>query len=127
MENRMNQQDPTQSVALAYVDMLVESAGLLTEKEVHHFKIKTDHATSPIKKGLMRFTSNRDMEHARAATIKHYEGQGHTNVQATHIKSVPAKVSKSTPEQRMKGRERHWLRTGVSPQHVERMRRDGWL
>jgi hypothetical protein len=77
----------------------------------------------------MRVHSRKGLDSARDAAQKHYESQGHTNVQLTHIKTTPHKDKKfkTSPEQRMKGRERHFNRTGVSKGTTDWLKARGML
>ena len=114
-------------IVLAVQECLIEAA---TEaaKETHHFKVKTDHPTDRIKNGSIKIHSRKGLESAREFARKHYESQGHTNVSLVHQKTTAFKgPSKSTPEQRMKGRERHFLRTGVSKGTTDWLRARGML
>ena len=109
------------------IDQLDEDTKGSADKVTHIFHIKTTHPTAP-KKGVMKFSTRQDLKTAAATVKKHYEGQGHTDVSVVYNKTVAVKKpSTSTPEQRMKARERHWHKTGVSKNTTNWLKQRGML
>lgn len=92
-----------------------------------HVHIENPRSPNGYSKHLVKVHNSGDAAKARARAEEHMRAKGHKVVGSSIHKEVKNPARISSPEEKMRAREKHWHRTGVSSATTNWMRQQGML